>query len=260
MAMVGLSGAFRNKVLMVYLTAGDPYVNSWVIETLSECGVDIFEFGIPTAKPKYDGLTIKASYRRAIESGVTLEKSFQFIEGFKLRHKVVLTYFEYARSIGLERLMSYALNAGAEGVLFPDLLIDYPEDVDIYVRLCRQYGFEPIFFITSSFPHKLVSEAARLNPAFIYMGLMASTGTLLPITISRNISIIRGLINNTPLLTGFAISEPRQVLECVRAGADGVVIGSAVIRLISGVREKQHINKKLRNYIGGIREALGAQV
>ncbi|MBS7640099.1 MAG: tryptophan synthase subunit alpha [Candidatus Bathyarchaeia archaeon] len=260
MAMVSLSGAFRKRVLMVYLTAGDPYVDSWVIETLSEHGVDIFEFGIPTARPKYDGLTIKASYRRAIESGVTLEKSFQFIEGFRLRHKVVLTYFEYARSIGLERLMSYALNAGAEGVLLPDLLIDYSEDADVYVRLCKQYGFEPIFFITSSFPYKLISEVARLNPAFIYMGLMASTGTLLPITISRNISIIKSLINNTPLLTGFAISEPKQVLECIRAGADGVVIGSAIIRLISGGGEKQHIKEELRNYISSIKEALEAPV
>ncbi|MEM2273506.1 MAG: tryptophan synthase subunit alpha [Candidatus Bathyarchaeia archaeon] len=250
-----LRSALKRRVLMVYLTAGDPFADDEVMGVLSESGVDIFEFGIPTAKPKYDGLMIKASYRRALESRTTLEKSFQVIGDFKMGHKIVFTYFDYVKSIGLEKFMYYVQNAGAGGVLFPDLLIDYPEELGTYMRLCGQYGFDPAFFVTSSFPHNLISRLAQLDPAFIYLGLMVSTGTLLPITVSRNIRIVRSLINDVPLLVGFAISEPSQVIDCVKAGADGVVIGSAIIRLISQGRKKQGM-ENLKNYVTSIKKVL----
>lgn len=251
-----LREALKGRVLVAYLTAGDPYVDWEAVNILSEGGVDIFEFGIPTAKPKYDGLTIKASYKRALEGGATLERSFQTIGEFKLNHKIIFTYFEYARSIGLEKFMDYAQNAGAGGVLFPDLLVDYPEELNIYMRLCGQYGFDPIFFVTSSFPHNLIFRLAQLDPAFIYFGLMASTGTLLPISIRRNIRVVRELIADTPLLVGFAISEPSQVMDCVRAGADGVVVGSAIIKLISQRGGKHAIVEGLKDYVAGLKRAL----
>lgn len=222
----------KRKVLMVYLTAGDPYFDNNVIRALSECGVRIFELGIPLARPKYDGPTIRASYKRALKSGATLDGVFSIIKSFHVDHKILFTYFEYALETGLERIAELALEAGAEGILFPDLLIDYMEDLDAYMRICREYGLEPVFFITSSFPHKLVSKIAEMDPVFIYLGLMASTGTLLPITVSKTIRIMKGLIGGTPLLAGFAISEPHQVSNCIEAGADGVVVGSAIIRLL----------------------------
>ncbi|MBS7604688.1 MAG: tryptophan synthase subunit alpha [Candidatus Bathyarchaeia archaeon] len=253
-----LPGTSKERVLMVYLTAGDPCVNGNIINILSESGVDAFEFGIPMAKPKYDGLVIKASYRRALENGATLEKIFQFMRDLNLDHKIIFTYFDYAKNIGIEKFMSYVQNAGAEGVLFPDLLIDYLDELDKYIEICKQCSLEPIFFITSSFPHNLIIKLARLKPAFIYLGLMASTGTLLPITISRNIRIIRGLIGDTPLLVGFAISKPSQIMDCVRAGADGVIIGSAIIRLISQEERGSAFRENLRNYIISLKRALEA--
>ncbi|MEM1585908.1 MAG: tryptophan synthase subunit alpha [Candidatus Bathyarchaeia archaeon] len=251
-----LRETLKGRALMAYLTAGDPYVDWETINILSEGGVDIFEFGIPMAKPKYDGLTIKASYKRALEGGATLEKSFNIIKEFKLSHKIVFTYFEYAESVGLEKFVDYSKNAGAEGVLFPDLLIDYPEELDTYIRYCNKYGFSPIFFVTSSFPHNLISRLAQLDPAFIYLGVMASTGTLLPISISRNIRIVKNLIADTPLFVGFAISEPLQVMDCVRAGASGVVVGSAIIRLISQKKVKTVIREDLKNYVVSLKSAL----
>ncbi|MEM2320471.1 MAG: tryptophan synthase subunit alpha [Candidatus Bathyarchaeia archaeon] len=227
----------KRKVLMVYLTAGDPYVSGDTVRAISECGVRIFEFGIPLARPKYDGPTIRASYKRVLENYTALEEIFSIIKSFHVDHKIIFTYLEYAKRIGLERIAELALESGAEGLLFPDLLIDYPEELGAYMRLCKEYDLEPIFFATSSFPHRLVSRLAELNPAFIYLGLMASTGILLPITISRTIRIMRGLIGGTPLLVGFAISEPHQVSNCIRAGADGVIVGSAIIKLLCGASD-----------------------
>ncbi|MEM2676911.1 MAG: tryptophan synthase subunit alpha [Candidatus Bathyarchaeia archaeon] len=252
----GLREALKSKVLVAYLTAGDPYVNSEIVDVLSKCGVDIFEFGIPTVKPKYDGLTIKASYKRALKNGATVEKSFSMIKNFQPAHKVVFTYFELAKAVGLENFMGYVSDAGAEGVLFPDLLIDYMDELDTYLRLCIEYDFDPVLFITSTFPHKMVSKLAQLNPAFIYLGLMASTGTFLPITVTNTIKIMKGLVGDTPLLVGFAISDPSQVSGYVKAGADGVVVGSAILKLINNGQNMRLKREKLANFVQSLKKAL----
>ncbi|MEM3546438.1 MAG: tryptophan synthase subunit alpha [Candidatus Bathyarchaeia archaeon] len=253
-----LREALKSKVLVAYLTAGDPYVNSEIVDVLSECGVDIFEFGIPTVKPKYDGLTIRASYKRALRNGATVEKSFSLIKNFQLVHKVVFTYFELAKAVGLENFMEYVSNAGAEGILFPDLLIEYMEELETYLRLCMKHDFDPMFFITSTFPHKMVSKLAQLNPAFIYLGLMASTGTFLPITVTKAIKIMKGLAGDTPLLVGFAINEPSQVSDYVKAGADGVVVGSAILKLINNGQNMRLKKEKLAKFVRSLKEALEA--
>ncbi|MEM1540802.1 MAG: tryptophan synthase subunit alpha [Candidatus Bathyarchaeia archaeon] len=244
-----LRNALKGKVLVAYLTVGDPCVNGEIVDVLSKSGVDIFEFGIPTVKPKYDGLTIKASYKRALQNGATVEKSFSMIKNFHPAHKIVFTYFELAKSVGLENFMAYGLDANTEGVLFPDLLIDYMEELDTYLKLCKKYGFDPMFFVTSSFPHRVVSKLARLNPAFIYLGLMASTGAYLPINAAKIIKIIKRLVGDTPLLVGFAISKLSQVSDYVKAGADGIIVGSAIIKLLGNSLE-------LTKFVRGLKEML----
>lgn len=253
-----LKRVFRDnrRALIVYLTAGDPYVGLEVIKELACYGVDVFEFGVPTSKPKYDGLTIRASHKRAIEAKVTLEKSFSIIKDVEVENKIVLAYFDIAKEFGLEDFMSLVAYAGVKAVIFPDLLIDYLEDVEDYLRLCEKYELERVFFITSSFPHKLIHHLSRLDSAFIYLGLMASTGVFLPISAAKNISIVKEIIGNTPLVVGFAINDPQHVLAYVRSGADGVVVGSAIIKLIVDESHPNLGRRKLARFIESIRRVL----
>jgi tryptophan synthase alpha chain len=243
------------RALIAYLTVGDPL--TWkeeVIKVLASSGVDALEFGIPTSTAKYDGPTIRASYRRALRSGVDEKRALSLIKNVKgLKDSILFTYYDVALACGLENLMGSAVEADVECVLFPDLLIDYLESLEDYVKLCGKYNLEHAFFITSCFPHRLIAKLARLEPSFIYLGLMASSGILLPIAINRNISVVRGLVGETPLLVGFALNSPRQVSICVSSGADGVVVGSAILKLIEG---GAHGIEKLKSFIAGLKEAL----
>lgn len=244
------------KMLVIYLTAGDPLIfSSSIVDVIASSGADLFELGIPNEHPKYDGPTIRASYKRALRNGTTLEKAFRIIKDFPSDLKILFTYFDLALKMGLEEFVSLASECSVSSVLFPDMLIDYPEHLSAYINACERYGLRPSFFITSSFPHKLISRVARLNPAFIYLGLMASTGILLPVTLSKTIGIVRELIGDAPLLVGFAISRPEQVAKCVSAGADGVVIGSAVLKLLerTPIDERPH---RVKEYILSLRRAL----
>ncbi len=244
------------RKLVAYVTAGDPLVFS-IVDVLISSGIDLFELGIPSEHPKYDGPAIRKSYRRALERGVTLEKAFEIIEGFP-SSKVLFTYFDLAMKVGLEEFASLASQCSVESVLFPDMLIDYPESLDAYIRICGRYGLKPSFFVTSSFPHRLISKLARLEPAFIYLGLMASTGILLPITLDRTIRIVRKLVGDVPLFVGFAISKPEQVANCVNAGADGIVVGSAILRLLEGAAVDER-PRKVKEYIESLRRALDGE-
>lgn len=243
------------RTLTIYLTAGDPLAFSDpVIDALVSSDIDLFELGIPNEHPKYDGPTIRESYKRALENGVTVEKVFEIIKNFP-SNKVLFTYFDLALKMGLEEFANLASGCSVGSMLFPDMLIDYPGRLDSYVRVCGLYGLEPAFFVTSSFPHRLISKVAKLEPAFIYLGLMASTGILLPVTLSRTIRIVKELIGDVPLFVGFAISRPEQIANCVNAGADGVVIGSAVLRLLKEA-EIDERPRRVKEYIRSLKMAL----
>ena len=252
----GLGERLRaRKALVVYLTVGDPLVwNERVMRALTSSGVDLFELGIPATMAKYDGPSIRASYKRALKSGVDIEHALSLIKEVDgLEGSILFMYYDVALAYGLESLMKRVAEAGIKCVLFPDLLIDHLENLRDYVGLCKEYGLENAFFITSCFPYRLIAKLAELEPSFIYLGLMPSSGTLLPIAIDRNIKIIRSLIGGTPLLVGFALSEPRQISLCVNAGADGVIIGSAILRvLIEGGFEVT----KLRSFVLSLKEVL----
>jgi tryptophan synthase alpha chain len=251
-----LGEVLRNKrVLMIYLTIGDPLLfDRNVIEALTSQGIEVFELGVPTDKPKYDGPTIRASHRRALSNGITMDTVFKLIREFPER-KILFSYFDLALNLNPEKLMQLAVESKVESILFPDLLIDYFEKLNSYVKLCEKYDLEPSFFITSSFPHKLVSKLAELNPAFIYLGLMASTGILLPITVTKTIKIMRMLVKEIPLVVGFALRTPQQVTKCIEAGADGVVIGSSILKLLEKTLWDER-NLALKNYISSLISAL----
>jgi len=244
----------RKKALVVFLTVGDPLTwDGRVIETLSSSGVDAVELGVPTRLAKYDGPTVRASYKRALGSGVDERCALSLIREVKgLTNPILFTYYEVALAYGLEDLLRSAAEAGVKCVLFPDLLIDYPESLDDYLKICKKYSLEHAFFITSCFPHHLIVKLAKLDPSFIYLGLMASTGILLPIAINRNIKIVKDLVGETPLLVGFALSSPQQVSLCINAGADGVVVGSAILKLLGGGFEVA----KVKNFVTRLKEAL----
>jgi tryptophan synthase alpha chain len=243
------------RALVVYLTIGDPLVwNKEVVRALTTSGVDLFELGVPTTMAKYDGPSIRASYRRALRSGVDEKRAILLIKEVDgLFGSILFMYYDVALVHGLENLMSSIAETGIKCVLFPDLLIDYPESLEDYMKLCEKYDLEPAFFITSCFPHRFITRLAGLEPAFIYLGLMPSSGTLLPIAISRNIRIIKGLIGEVPLLVGFALSNPQQVSLCVRAGADGVVVGSAILNVLV---ERGFEVTSIKSFISNLRGAL----
>lgn len=241
--------------MVVFLPLGDDVTcNEGVVARLVRAGADALEFGLPTRSPMYDGPVVKRAYRRALPN--TARGVRDLLSSAPLppaKPSVLMAYSSDVARIGVANLARAASDKGFYSILIPDLMIERPGLLEEYKRASLDNGLALSFFVTSSFPHKLVRELAGLGPGFVYMGLMMSTGTRLPVNASRNVRVFKSLVGETPLLVGFAIKSPEDVLEQVRAGADGVVVGSSVISLVERGRldEAEGLVRGLKTALNG---------
>lgn len=220
--------------LMAYTTLGDPYpeLSLEIVNTLIKGGADILELGIPAKNPRYDGPLIRASYKRASEAGLDLKSALSLAKEIRGAPKIVLSYYDSIKPLNLKEFAELSADSGADAVLIPDLLVDYIEKLDEYVMAVKLSGLEPVFFMPSILPYRLIERIIELKPTMIYLGLMPATGIELPIDPASAISRVREQIGRIPLAVGFAIYEPNQVVEYLKAGANGVVVGSAFVKII----------------------------
>ncbi|MCC6021137.1 MAG: tryptophan synthase subunit alpha [Thermoproteaceae archaeon] len=227
----------RRPGLGVYLLAGWPDVATFM-RALGAVGeaADFVELGLPSRNPKYDGPFIRRAHAEAEPVKLARVSGEAFL----------MAYWEdFAGSPG--ELFSAAVEVGAAGVLAPDLLIDYPGELQRYIELSRAHGLELAFFLPGKFPHALLRRLASLRPAFIYLGLYAATGVELPVYVERNIRLARELAGDAYLVTGFAIDNPSKAAAVIKAGADAVVVGTAFLRrLKSSVEEAVAFLRELR--------------
>jgi len=232
---LGAPMALSRPGFSVYLTIGYPGPARFgeVLEALSGC-VDFFELGLPTGRPKYDGPTVRASHRRVVGQGLAGRGALRLLRSVAVPRPFTLMAYLEDHVGDLRGLLEEAASVGALCVLFPDLAFDYPGMVDAYVEESERAGLRPCFFASSRFPHGWLQRFAALRPLYVYLGLQPATGVELPIAVAKNVRTARLLVGDRYLLTGFAVRRPETARALIEAGADAVVVGSAVIRALEG--------------------------
>lgn len=247
----------------VYLTLGFPEPERFagVVEGLAGC-VDFFEFGLPTRSPRYDGPVVRSSHGRVVGRGLVGVSGLRVLSNVDVAAPfVVLGYFSDFYSDGgvnsVRSVLEEVAAAGGLCLLFPDLVFDFYELVDLYVDESLRAGLKPCFFASSRFPHGWFMRLAGLRPLFIYLGLQPASGVELPISVVRNVRLARRLVGSgVYLLAGFAIRDPDVARRLISAGADGVVVGSAVIRELAetGVDAARRLACSIHGSVhGGVR-------
>jgi len=127
----------NKNFLMAYLTLGDPTpdLTLKITNALIEGGADILELGLPTKNPKYDGPSIRASYRRALEVGVDIEGAIRLVKKISVVPKIILSYYDTIKQSSLKEFAKFSAFFGANAILLPDLLVDYLESIQDYVDM-----------------------------------------------------------------------------------------------------------------------------
>jgi len=232
---------------MPYYVAGYPDMPSSlvVLQTLAASGADLIEIGVPFSDPLADGPTNQRAAQMALESGTTLADVLEAVA--RLRRQgtdtpmLLMGYYNPFLASGVEALCRDAASAGVDGVIIPDL----PPDVRggrVLREYCRvqQLAFVPLLAPTST--ETRIRLAADAATGFIYLvSVTGITGARdrLPADLSSFVARVRAL-TNLPLAVGFGIARPEQVAQ-VAAMADGVVVGSALVKLGMAINAAERI-------------------
>ena len=225
----------RRAALVMYLTAGDPSParTPALVAALERGGADLIELGVPFSDPIADGPVIQAGSERALKAGTTMRKVLDIACEIRKLSQIPLLLFTYmnpALHYDLEKLARDAKAAGIDGCLLTDLSV---EEAAPYVKVMRAAGLDTVFLAAPTSTPDRLKLVAKYSTGFVY--LVSRTGvTGERASLSSSLEpLIRSVreVTDLPLAAGFGISTPEQA-GAVAKMADGVVVGSALVRLI----------------------------
>lgn len=249
------------KGLIVYLTAGDPSLEKAkeIILGLDAAGVDVMEVGVPFSDPTADGPIIQSASRRALQKGVTLDGILDMIECVRVTSEIPIVLFSYYNPIftyGNERFAERAKEAGVDGILVVDLPLEEASELRGYTD---PSGIDFISLIAPTTSTERIRGISKCATGFLYfISITGVTGTAKPrvADITGNTERIRD-VTDLPLVVGFGISTAQQARE-IAPYVDGIVIGSAVVRLIDENRDRADVVQIVSEYVRGIKNATRA--
>jgi tryptophan synthase alpha chain len=220
---------------MPFVTVGDPDVATSIalIRELASRGVDLIEVGFPYSDPIADGPVIQASYTRALSRGLHVNDIFAGIQqltssGDKLPPLVAMVSYAIVFRLGAANFVQRAKDAGFSGLIIPDLPADEASEV---ARLIRDAGLDAIQLVAPTTTTTREDRIVQTGSGFVYcISIAGTTGARdqLPEELSGQLRRLRGK-TNLPLAVGFGVSKPEQV-GVLRGLADGVIVGSAIVR------------------------------
>ncbi|GJN24733.1 hypothetical protein PR202_gb12491 [Eleusine coracana subsp. coracana] len=271
-----ISGTFadlkeQGKVALVpFITAGDPDLatTAKALKILDACGSDVIELGVPS-DPLADGPVIQASATRALAKGTTFEDVISMVKEVVPQLSCPLALFTYYNPIlkrGVPNFMNIVKEAGVQGLVVPDVPL---EETDILRSEASKNNLELVLLTTPTTPKERMEKIAEASEGFIYLvstvgvtGARSNVSTKVHLFWRRSssqnlISLSFGIfVTEKPVAVGFGVSTPEHVKQIAGWGADGVIVGSAMVRLLGEAASPEEGLKKLEELAKNLKSAL----
>jgi tryptophan synthase alpha chain len=224
------------KAFVAYLMAGDPdaATSMEVMKGLPDAGVDIIELGVPFTDPMADGPTIQLAGQRALEGGMTLQKTLdmaaEFRKGDDTTPIVLMGYYNPIYNRGVARFLEDAKAAGVDGLIVVDLP---PEEDDELCIPAQKAGLNFIRLATPTTDDKRLPKVLTNTSGFVYyVSITGITGSAEAeaADVGPEVARIKAQ-TDLPIIVGFGIKTPERS-EAIAKVADGSVVGSAIVDLI----------------------------
>ena len=249
----------RRTALIAYITAGDPSPERTpaLIAALERGGVDLIELGVPFSDPIADGPVIQQGSERALKAGTTVAAVLDIARRVRESSQIPLLLFTYmnpALRYGLEKLARDAKAAGIDGSLLTDLSVD---EASGYLGAMRSAGLDTVFLAAPTSTPQRLKLVAQYSTGFVYLVSRAGvTGerASLSETLQPLVRSMRAL-TPLPLAAGFGISTPEQAAAVSRM-AEGVVLGSAFVRLIGQDSSRHPAEQTLEVFARELRQGM----
>jgi tryptophan synthase alpha chain len=234
-AAFAMARAEGRTALIPYVVAGYPDAETSLAAALAaaDAGADLLEVGLPYSDPLADGATLQRASGVALKAGATLERSLRLIERIgAARPDLPLVPMAYANQVlgggDGEAVARRLAGAGAAGVIVADLT---PDEGAPFEAVARDAGLAVVYLVAPTTPHARIARIAARSGGFLYcVSLVGVTGarSSLPSTVGRLVRQVRA-VSPVPVAVGFGVSRPTHVRAIARAGADGVIVASALV-------------------------------
>jgi tryptophan synthase alpha chain len=248
------------KSLILFLTAGFPSLKATeeIVAKIDEAGCDVLELGVPFSDPIADGPTIQAASAEALATGTTLAKILDLVGRIRERSQVPILLFGAYNPFfhyGLEALVKRAVEVGVDGFLVPDVPIEESDEFD---GLCRNADLSMIYLVAPTTPEERMRQIAKKGSGFLYyISLKGVTGTAITVgdDLREGVETLRRVAAPLPVAVGFGVQTPEHA-KAVAEIADGIVVGTALIKLVDAHRDSPDLAEKAADFTRALKAAI----
>lgn len=251
----------RKPAFMPFIVAGDPDPRTSLAAAKLLCrSADLLEIGFPYSDPLADGPVIQQADMRALKAGMTTDSVFRLISRVRRFSEIPITVLVYANLVlqrGIENFYRDAARSGVDGVLIPDVPV---EEIGVFAKAAAKYKIHQIFLVAQTTDSRRLENILRHARGFLYLvSVLGVTGARQNFG-GDTAAFIRRVRGRTslPLAVGFGISNPAQFTAMVRAGADGAIVGSAIVDMIA--QDHKPPFRKLEDLIGRFRPPVKVKI
>ncbi len=251
--------AERNETAFIpFITAGDPTIamTGELVLEFEKAGADIIEFGVPYSDPLADGPVNQEAALRALKHRVRIADILALVKSLREKTQIpimLFTYYNPVLAYGVERLAQDCADSGIDGILCVDLP---PEEAAAYEAAFGAHDLSTVFLLAPTSTDERIDLVAKHSKGFLYY--VSRTGTTgeqekIEDSVSTMVAKIKSK-TDTPVAVGFGISTPAQSREIAGYG-DGVVVGSAIVRMIGELGDSPDTPKKVGAFVKTLADA-----
>lgn len=255
--------AKKQKGLICYIMGGYPnsVICEKIISAIVDGGADIIEIGIPFSDPIADGPVIQEASFKALQKGITPQICMNLIKKTRKRYPelpiVIMTYSNILQKNGFRKFMEMAKEAGTDGFILPDMTIDESKK---YLEYSKDLELASIFLVAPNTSNSRIKNTLAVSTGFVYVVSVYGTTGMRNSFNRYTLSAIKNIKKLGPkknISVGFGISAPQHVKLMSSYGADAIIVGSAIIKMINGNKERSivKLQNNLRNYVKSLKAA-----
>jgi tryptophan synthase alpha chain len=261
-----ISEAFRRLdgkcALACYVVAGYPDVKATgdIIDALVAGGADIIELGIPFSDPIADGPTIQQASHLALEAGATPEKALAIARAVRKKHPALpvlaMTYSNILVRAGMDNFVTRAKDSGIDGFILPDLPVEEAAD---YLAAAKKHDMATVFLASPNTSEDRLRDIAAKSSGFMYLvsvyGITGARRNFEGYTAGAIKRAKDAAAGKIPVGVGFGISTPAHAKFMIGAGADAIIVGSAIVDRIAKAKNKRAMFADLKAFAASLKKA-----
>ncbi|MBI5698411.1 MAG: tryptophan synthase subunit alpha [Thaumarchaeota archaeon] len=235
----------RQHALVTYVMAGYPSHKDTLsaVRGLIQGGADIIELGFPFSDPLADGPVIQHASTISLEKGTKMAQFLNLVKQIRAESQIPLVLMTYTNILyhkGYDKFFKLAKEAGLDGIITPDMTVEESKE---YLKAAKKHHLDTIFLVSPNTSPSRLSEIVKQTSGFLYLvSVFGTTGVQNKIqkyTIDALRNTKKTAKGKVPVGIGFGISTPQDIKDYIKSGADAVIVGSALIKLIEKTPSKK---------------------